>query len=1234
MTKTAKHSFLFRMWIHMRGFIALVIILFGVLVGLISLILPNEDLYKQYVIDFLSKQWDKEVKIESISGKWQGFGPNFIIQGLSIKGDDEVVVQEATLDVNILKYLIPKGSTGINLGINDVAIDFERKTSGKIVLTGDSKKNKSFSKELERLLSSGTLSVKNLSLNLFDSINQINRKISSKITVQQNKLNSAFALELDSKELADKLLIKSIAPTTNDFMTAADWYIQAENLSLNKLGEFINKDYFPSTQVDAQMWFSTKAGNIVELMALAELNESFLGSQSEISGTAELAYKGSNQDWHAELTLEDVKTESISQDQINIYLARKNAIIYLNADVLDVSLLKAITHLIGISSTEFDNLDINGKLTNVEINYDVNLRRLVEANGQFQQLDFDADFGKLTNLSGEMSLQEEQIRLLIDSDNGTAVFPDFIRGQAAWEKLLITAQTSMHDDYLDIKINSMWCDCNDFILDGAARISHDESLFLDLTFGVYDAEVNQLYKYWPKKKWKPKVLNFLDQALITGVVDKGMILYHGLVEKYPFSKNQGKFNTHSELVNAHVNYQNDWPNVKNFTAVVDTLNRQLVVNSRMGTVLEGNINQVKAEIKNLKAPILNVDIKASGEDNFLIDILKNSPMKKGFNVLKQDIVISGPQDITVNLDIPLNIPNVKVQPEGQIKFNDTDFQIGQFQLHHLNGIMDFSGFSLMLDELKSQFLNRDVVVSGEILNQPNKEAAIDILINGLYDVKDFESALGFDLRAQGQTPWLFSVSNKKSTEINFTAETDLIGVELNIPEPFKKSAEKQSPFSITCTLPCLNSGWDIVFDNKLETNFSLDTNTKQLKLNKLKFGSNNDQVTELPEFGGKLDVVDVDKWIEIVASNKSGNSDSEFPLKDITVNIGTLIFMSRELHNVEVRMIHQDDSMVFEVDGLQIKGKIIIAKDIDRKGIIVQLEKLHWPKVDIPPEPQNITKVSSKYPALHVWIGDFIYDGIPLGESSIEVRPVADGIMVEKFNTKSNLMSLNINGNWYRDEGSHGLSKFNIIMTSKDIAQFLEKLGFQAPISEAQTIIDMQANWPGFPSQFEIKSISGKMRIEVKEGEVVDAKPGMGRVLGLFSLTNLPRRLILDFKDVFGKGLHFKSMQGDFVLNKGEAYTDAFVIDSASANILVKGSTGLANQDYNQTVIVTPRVGRVLPTIGAIAGGAVGAAAGFLVQGMFSKGLKNVGKIIYKVTGSWDDPKIELIETEEKVNEN
>lgn len=1241
MTKTAQHSLTFRLWIRLRGFLALLIVLFGIVVGLVSLILPNEELYKPYVVDMLAKSWGKQVEITKISGKWYGFGPFFSIDGLVISDpqEDEVVVQNASLKINVFQYLIPGGSTGIKLGVSDIEVGFERKKTGKIVLTDSNIKKESFSKKLEDILSTGTLFVNNLSINLRDSIHDTHNKINSKITVQQNKNHKAFSLELQSEALADKFIIKSITKKSKEFMKESNWYIETDNLSLSGLGVLINQKYLPKALVDAQVWLSTKKGNVNDLVATANFHDKLFSqgdNEYDIIGDAELVYKGTKKDWQAELVIKDIETKSISQERIVIQLLRKDNFIYLKADVLDIPLLKAITQIVNISNDEFNSLALNGKLTDVTIKYDVNLRRIVDTNIEFHQIDFSADFLQLNNMTGSLSLHNDQIRLLIDSDQGSAEIPGIIRGKVQWDKLLMTAQTSMQDDDLDIKINSLWCDCNDFIIDGAARVSYDKQLFMDLTFAVYDATVNQLYKYWPSIKWKPKILNFLDQALISGSVEQGMIIYHGQTSDYPFENNEGIFWTKSNLKNARIKYHKDWPVVDGFDAVVDTINTELLVKSRKGHVLDAKIDNVVAHIGNFKKPLLTVDIKAHGKDNFLIDFLKKSPMKNGINVLKEDIVLKGKQSINVKLAMPLDKPNFKVEPIGNIEFSNTDFQMGQFQLQDLKGVLNFKGFSLILNDIKSKFLNQDVIASGEIINKLGSDTQLNILLKGDYDVENFETVLGLKLPATGASPWLFTVSNTEADSklISFKGESDLTGIKLDIPEPFAKPAQQSAPFSISCTLPCIDTGWDMSYADKLSSHFKLNLNSNEFQLNKLVFGDETQATINKP-YGGNIDILDVDKWISLFSSNKNTDQSKalseSLPFKQMSLHVNTLVFMARELHDVNIDVVMTDDAIVFNIKGINIEGKVTVSNDIERRGIIVQLEKLHWQIPEKEIIETVVSQVTSSYPALHVWIGDFVYDGIPLGESSIEVRPVVEGIRVEKFNTSSQLLKLNINGVWLREhtQGSKGISKFNIIMTSPNIAEFLATLGFAAPISQADTIIDMRAQWLDLPGQFEIKNISGQMRIEVGKGEVVDADPGMGRILGLFSLTNLPRRLILDFKDVFGKGLHFQSMQGDFTLEEGQAYTDNFVIDSSSAEILIKGHTGLANQDYDQMVIVTPRVGRILPTIGAITGGAVGAAAGFLVQGMFHKGLKKVGKIIYKVTGSWDNPIITLIETKE-----
>ncbi|MCF6288456.1 MAG: TIGR02099 family protein [Proteobacteria bacterium] len=1222
MTNTAKHSLGFKLWIKIRGLLAIVIIILGILVGLISLILPNDKLYKQYLVSFLSQQLKKPVEIGKITGKWQGFGPKFVITDLLIKDQDEVSVQQATLSINIVKYIIPKGSTGINLGISNIAVDFIQQQSGQIILTEKNETQQSLSTKLDKILSAGTLSINNLTVNIQNSISKKINSINTNIHVQQTEDVRAFKILLDSPELADKMSIKAISSESHDFLQQAKWYIQAKNLSLHGLKELTNKNYLPKAFVDLEVWADTKNGNINKIIAQGELKNKIFQDDAEITGLAELVYSGDKKNWATELIIKDINTESISQKQINIHITRNNNIIELNADVLDIPLLKAITHTLNIPINELNNLYIKGKLTKVTIVYNIDLRRIVSGDINFQQLDLKGEFGKFSNLAGTISLHAEQIKLIIDSDSGSAELANIMRGKIEWNKLLLTAQTSMQDDDLDIKLQSIWCDCNDFILDGAARIYNTDNLFLDLTFAIYDAKVKQLYKYWPAIIWKPKVLNFLDQALVAGVVERGMISYHGFPSEHPFKHNQGSFFTISHLKNATVKYHKQWPLLKEFNAIVTT-SQGLQVTSQTGKTLEANINNVLAEIKDFEKPYLSIDIAAQGRDNFLIDYLKQSPMASGLKILKEDIAITGLQKINVNLDFSLQTNNPVVIPTGKINFLDTTFKLGQFQLQQLNGAMTFDGFSLDLNDINARFLNQPVIVRGDIINQPNKETATNLMINGNYAIANFESLLGFSLPASGSAAWQFNIANKNSSQTNFTAQSNLSGIALNMPEPLYKTTVQSAPFSITCTLPCTDTNWELNYANKLATSFKFDENNN-LHLNNLIFGSGQG------DFGGEIDILDVDKWLEILPTTSTRSTNAKLPFQEMTIQVKKLIFMSRILHDVTIEVVNNPTEIVLNIRGKEIQGQIQIADDISKKGIVVQLDRLHWQAPNIETMAEKSSKTNSNIPALHIWIGDFIYDGIPLGEANIEIRPITQGIRVEKITTRSDLLNLNINGEWLKNQGAQGVSKFNIIITSKNIAKFLTNLGFHAPISKADTLINLQAQWHDFPSQFAIKNISGNMRVEIGKGEVIDAQPGMGRVLGLFSLTNLPRRLILDFGDVLGKGLRFNSMQGNFVLENGNAFTQGFVIDSSSAKIILSGKTGLANQDYDQTIIVEPRVGRILPTIGAIAGGPVGAAAGFLVQGIFHKGLKNIGKIIYKVTGTWDDPQIELIETHAK----
>jgi uncharacterized protein YhdP len=192
----------------------------------------------------------------------------------------------------------------------------------------------------------------------------------------------------------------------------------------------------------------------------------------------------------------------------------------------------------------------------------------------------------------------------------------------------------------------------------------------------------------------------------------------------------------------------------------------------------------------------------------------------------------------------------------------------------------------------------------------------------------------------------------------------------------------------------------------------------------------------------------------------------------------------------------------------------------------------------------------------------------------------------------------------------------------------LDAFGYAGVIVGGQTVAHIEGSWAGAPSAFAMARLDGTLKVSMKDGRIPDADPGASRVLGLFNLAAIPRRLAFDFGDLFKSGYSFDSIDGTFTLKDGSAYTDNLVVRSTAADMKLKGSMGLKARDWDQTVEVTPHVGGTLAVGGALIGGPVGAAAGALIQGMFKKQINSVARAEYRVTGSWENPTVKVLAKE------
>jgi uncharacterized protein YhdP len=272
-------------------------------------------------------------------------------------------------------------------------------------------------------------------------------------------------------------------------------------------------------------------------------------------------------------------------------------------------------------------------------------------------------------------------------------------------------------------------------------------------------------------------------------------------------------------------------------------------------------------------------------------------------------------------------------------------------------------------------------------------------------------------------------------------------------------------------------------------------------------------------------------------------------------------------------------------------------------------------------DPRNV-------PILHLFARDLRYGKLRLGETRLEAWPKDDGLHFESVESTSADVAIRASGDWFVTEGKQQ-SEFIINITSESLGGLIKSISADSSMRAGQTVVAIDATWPGAPSAFSMEHVNGKLELHLIDGRIPDAEPGAGRILGLLSLQALPRRLALDFRDVFASGLNFDEAHGSFNLVDGIAHTDDLELSSPAAVIKISGATNFSSKEYDQVIIIEPGVGSTLPLIGAITGGPGGAAAGLALQGLFKKPLGRVTQVQYSLKGPWSEPLIEPISAQQ-----
>ena len=209
----------------------------------------------------------------------------------------------------------------------------------------------------------------------------------------------------------------------------------------------------------------------------------------------------------------------------------------------------------------------------------------------------------------------------------------------------------------------------------------------------------------------------------------------------------------------------------------------------------------------------------------------------------------------------------------------------------------------------------------------------------------------------------------------------------------------------------------------------------------------------------------------------------------------------------------------------------------------------------------------------------------------------------------------------------------DVDLTVRDGGALLTRFGMPGVLRAGSGSLSGQLAWLGAPTRFHTPSLSGALNVDMQKGQFLKADPGLSKLLGVLSLQSLPRRLTLDFSDVFFQGFSFDGVRGSATIRDGVLTTNNLTMQGLGALVLMEGSADMKAETQDLNVVVVPKVDNgTLALLAAAANPVVGVVTYFANE--FLDGLINRVTVKgFHVTGSWADPDVADVKVDDAMKQ-
>jgi uncharacterized protein (TIGR02099 family) len=761
---------------------------------------------------------------------------------------------------------------------------------------------------------------------------------------------------------------------------------------------------------------------------------------------------------------------------------------------------------------------------------------------------------------------------------------------------------------------------------GSIRRTADGRVATDLSVAIARVNAAAVWRYLPRVVGE-STRAWLRDAILAGTGSQGRFVLKGDLDRFPFADGSGLFEITTNLADGRLQYAPDWPRIDRIRGALRVAGHRLHIDAG-GETSGARLSDVEVTIPDLSAndPVIGIRGRAGGPVADFLKFLAQSPVGDWVGHVEAGVRATGNGVLGLQIALPIRrLDDTKASGTFTFEGARLESLVHLPPLDRVRGVLEFSEKGARMQKAGAEFLGGPVRV--DLAVQSN--GAIRVDASGSTPVHAVRQAYPHVLldRISGGLDWTTQVTFRGG-KLDVTVDSPLVGLAVDLPPPLGKALADVLPTRVQVQTRRAGLWASASVSDRASAVVLLDGADDGFRLQRgaVEFGG----PARLPDQNaltarGRLSVLDVDAWQVVLASldtggGEAGQAGAPLMALPLTADLrfGVVEAYGREFRDVALAAQRRAANWQINVASKDVDG-VVEWYPRGRGRFTGKLARLHIPDpVEAGPAGGGDVIAGGDLPALDLQVDSFRVGTMDLGQLSLVAVPEGPTWTLRKLDLRNPDGHFTAQGGWQFDRGKPR-TQMAVRLEVQDIGRMLTRLNKPKGVAGGTARLAGQVEWAGSPVRIDAPSLAGRLSLEARKGRFTQLEPGIGKLLGVLSLQALPRRVTLDFGDVFSDGFAFDDIVANSVIDRGVLRTEDFRMVGSAAKVSMKGSVDIVNETQDLDVKVIPSVTDSI----AVGTAFVNPLAG-LIALVLGKALGNpLDKVIafeYALKGSWAEP--------------